>query len=156
MDFENNTKIDADAPLYHIGVVAELLQTSVQTLRLYESEGLIIPFKKDSKHRLYSQNDIVRLQCIRDSIKNKKFSIAAIKTIYSLIPCWVIKKCSDEDRKNCEAFSGVMNPCWTYSHKSNQCEYDICRTCDVYKNHYNCDSIKETIKKVTTCNKYEV
>jgi MerR family transcriptional regulator/heat shock protein HspR len=146
---EINLGIDGDMPLYAIGVVAELLQISVQTLRLYESEGLVIPFKKDSHHRLYSQNDIVRLRCIRDAITNKKFSISAIKTIYSLIPCWSIKNCSEEQRQKCPAYNSVMAPCWTINHSDNVCESDDCRTCQVYTEHSNCESIKETIKKYT-------
>ena len=146
MDFETDTNFEPDAPLYHIGVVADLLKISVPTLRLYESEGLIIPFKKDSKHRLYSQNDIIRLKCIRDAITNKKFSLTSIKTIYAMIPCWSIKKCSAADRENCDAYSGVMNPCWSYKHKSNVCETQNCRTCDVYKQHNQCEAIKESIK----------
>jgi MerR family transcriptional regulator, heat shock protein HspR len=146
MTLNSDNQFDSDAPLYHIGVVAELLRISVHTLRLYEREGLVIPFKKDSRHRLYSQNDIIRLECIRDSITKKKFSISSIKTLYSMIPCWSIKKCSDVDRQNCEAYSGMMDPCWTYKHKGNVCESNECRTCDVYKMHNRCESIKESIK----------
>jgi len=146
MAFEISDEIDNDAPVYSIGVVAELLEISVQSLRLYETEGLIIPFKKDSKHRLYSKNDFIRLQCIRDSIKNKKFSIASIKTIYSMIPCWSIKNCSDDERMNCSAFKGAMEPCWTLRHHDNTCSSEDCRLCEVYKKHNKCDAIKESIK----------
>jgi MerR family transcriptional regulator, heat shock protein HspR len=149
MDFEIDKEIDKDAPLYSIGVIADLLQISVHTLRLYESEGLIIPFKKGSKHRLYSYNDLVRLKCIRDSITNKKFSIPSIKTIYSLIPCWAIKKCPVKDRQNCDAYKGMMQPCWTYKHNNNICESGECRLCDVYKLHNQCETIKESIKNNT-------
>lgn len=141
--------IDEDSPLYSIGVVAGLLETSVQTLRLYENEGLIIPYKKDSRHRLYSQNDITRLKCIRDAITQRKFSIAAIKNMYSLIPCWSLKNCSQDDRKNCEAYNGFEMPCWTYKHKNNSCSLEVCNRCEVYKGHAKCDSIKNTIKEKT-------
>ncbi|MCX6152929.1 MAG: MerR family transcriptional regulator [Candidatus Kapabacteria bacterium] len=149
MGIVNKNNFDPDAPLYGIGVVAEMLEVSVHLLRLYESEGLVIPFKKDSKHRLYSQNDIIKLECIRDSITNKKFSIASIKTLYSMIPCWSIKRCSGSDRENCEAYTGSTNPCWMYKHKSNVCEAQECRTCEVYKSHNRCDAIKESIKMNT-------
>jgi MerR family transcriptional regulator, heat shock protein HspR len=147
---EDIFELDKNTPLYTIGIVAEMLDVSVHTLRLYEREGLIIPHKKDSKHRLYSQNDIIRLKCIREGISEKKFSISGIKTLYSMIPCWSIKRCSDTDRENCGAFSGHSMPCWTYKHLNNSCESQICSQCDVYKDHARCDSIKATIIKHTT------
>ncbi|MCJ7553068.1 MAG: MerR family transcriptional regulator, partial [Ignavibacteriaceae bacterium] len=30
---------------------------------MYEREGLILPYQKDTGHRLYSDSDIDRLQC---------------------------------------------------------------------------------------------
>lgn len=147
MTFEIHRGIDDDAPVYSIGVIAELLNISVQLLRLYETEGLIIPFKKDSKHRLYSQNDFIRLQCIRDSITNKKFSISSIKTLYSMIPCWAIKKCSEAEQKVCPAYQNSMEPCWTIKHEDNICSNEDCRVCDVYKKHNRCEHIKESIKQ---------
>ena len=147
----NNIELDIDSntPLYAIGVVAEMLDISVQTIRSYENEGLIIPFKKDSLHRLYSQNDIIRLKCIRTAITQKKFSISAIKTIYSLIPCWTIKQCSELERTNCEAFNEYQKPCWTCKHENNPCSDEKCRLCEVYRRHAHCDSIKESIKSGT-------
>lgn len=142
--------IDDNSPLFSIGVVADLLQISVPTVRLYEAEGLIIPFKKGSKHRLYSQNDIQRLKCIREAITNKGYSIAGIKALYSMIPCWSIKDCSIEERNDCQAFKEFSNPCWSYKHKDNICELQNCVFCEVYSSHYQCISIKETIKQKTS------
>ena len=140
--------IDKDKPVFTIGTVAELLNISVQTLRIYEKEGLIIPFKKDSKHRLYSQNDIERLQCIRTAITEMKYSIPAIKSMYSLIPCWKLKPCTNKDMKNCEAYKGSNEPCWTVKHESNVCAEQECRECTVYKQFIKCEQIKEVIKKI--------
>lgn len=139
---------DKSTPLYTIGTAAKMLNVSVQTLRLYEREGLIIPFKKDSKHRLYSQTDIERIDCIRRAIKDKKYTIPAIQTMYSFIPCWSIVKCTEKDRENCEAFHGDSMPCWSYNHKSNVCEDKECNTCDVYLNYTECNKIGNSIKKL--------
>ncbi len=134
---------DFDAPLYTISIAANLLDISVHTLRMYENEGLIIPFKKVSNHRLYSRADIERLKCIRKAINESKISIAGIKTIYSLIPCWEITKCSNEDRINCEAFKSHSEPCWSFAHKNNVCENKNCRNCAVYNEYSECMKIKE-------------
>ena len=134
-----------EEPLFPISVTAKLLDISVHTLRMYEREGLILPFKKKTNHRLYSEADIERISCIRRAINEHKISIAGIKTIYSLIPCWQIVKCSEEDRNNCEAFTSHTKPCWSYNHKNNICENINCRECSVYKDFSECKKIKESI-----------
>ena len=134
-----------DLPLFPISSAAKLLNISVHTLRMYEKEGLIIPFKKESNHRLYSKADVDRLKCIRRAINESKISIAGIKTIYSLIPCWEITKCSGEDRNNCLAFKAHSQPCWTFKHEKNPCAIKECRSCDVYNQYAECTKIKELI-----------
>ena len=135
-----------DIPLFPISVAARILNISVHTLRMYEREGLIVPFKKESNHRLYSKSDIERLNCIRRSINEKKISINGIKTIYSLIPCWEIVHCSQKDRGNCDSYNSHSKPCWTFKHKNNICSNLYCRECSVYKNFAECGILKEKIK----------
>ena len=138
-------KENFDLPLYPISSAAKILDISVHTLRMYEREGLIIPYKKESNHRLYSRADVERLQCIRKAINESKISIAGIKTIYSLIPCWEIVNCPVEDRKNCQAFKAHSQPCWSFVHEKNACEKKECRVCDVYIKYAECGKIKELI-----------
>ncbi|MDA8105961.1 MAG: MerR family transcriptional regulator [Nitrospiraceae bacterium] len=52
-----------EQPLYLISVVAEMLSVHPQTLRLHEKEGLINP-RRTRKQRLYSENDVERLNLI--------------------------------------------------------------------------------------------
>jgi MerR family transcriptional regulator/heat shock protein HspR len=141
---------NSEQPMFPISTAARMLKISVHTLRMYEKEGLIIPFKKETKHRLYSRADIDRLNCIRKAINEFKISISGIKTIYSLIPCWQITNCSDEDRQNCNAFIAHNNPCWTFRHNKNTCENKVCRECIVYKDYAECGDIKELIKNLTS------
>jgi len=56
-------KKDNKRPLYLISVVSEMLSVHPQTLRLYEKEGLITP-RRTRKQRLYSENDVERLNFI--------------------------------------------------------------------------------------------
>jgi DNA-binding transcriptional MerR regulator len=72
-------------PLYPIGIVAELIGTTDQTLRLYKKHGLIKPSRRN-KNRYYSENDIKWLRCLRDLIHNKK--IAGIKN--AITPCGIL------------------------------------------------------------------
>ena len=145
-----------EEPLFPISVAAKLLDISVQTLRMYEKEGLIIPFRKETNHRLYSKADIARIICIRNAINNSKISIAGIKTIYSLIPCWEIMNCREKDRENCEAFTSYNSPCWSLNHKNNPCENLICRECIVYKNFSECKAIKKSITSLAKKNDFKI
>jgi len=53
-----------DKPLYMISVAAELTGMHPQTLRVYESKGLVNPKRSGGNTRLYSQSDIERLELI--------------------------------------------------------------------------------------------
>lgn len=144
----NDLQISDNEPIFSISSAAKLLNISVHTLRMYEREGLFIPFKKESNQRLYSKADIHRLTCIRAAINDTKISINGIKAIYSMIPCWEIKNCSQKERKNCKAYNGVHEPCWSYEHKGNSCETENCRECNVYKEYSECGKIKELMKTI--------
>lgn len=135
-----------DEPKYTISVAAKLLNISVHALRLYEREGLIIPYKKPSGHRLYSDFDIERLKCIREMITDRKFNLSGIVGMLSLIPCWEIIRCREKDRKNCEAYKQNFGTCWSYDHKNNICATLDCRLCKVYKTYGRCSEIKRAIK----------
>ena len=51
-------------PLYMISVAAELTGMHPQTLRVYESKGLVNPQRSGGNTRLYSRADIERLELI--------------------------------------------------------------------------------------------
>ena len=138
-----------EEPLYSIGKTARLLNISVHTLRMYERERLIVPFKKSTSHRLYSRSDIEKINCIRSAINERKLSIAGIRLIYSLIPCWDIKKCSVKERDNCPAYTLNSEPCWSYKHSGNVCAESICRECTVYNEYTDCHKVKESIRNLS-------
>lgn len=107
----NMAKDKKDMALYPIGVVAELIGITDQTLRLYEKHGLLKPARRN-KNRFYSENDIKWLACIRDLIHVKKISIEGIKKLLEYAPCWEITACPEEKRTKCTAFIDKTKPCW--------------------------------------------
>ncbi|MBI5187512.1 MAG: MerR family transcriptional regulator [Nitrospirae bacterium] len=128
-----------DMPLYPIGIVAELIGTTDQTLRLYEKHGLIKPARRN-KNRFYSENDIKWLRCIRDLIHNRKISIEGIKKLLDYAPCWEIIGCSEERRNKCSAYIDRTKPCWELNRMICQRESGrICEDCVVF--------LSKTIKK---------
>jgi len=135
-------------PVYTISTAARLLGVSVPTLRMYEREGLLIPFKSAGNQRRYSDMDLERVRCIRRAINEDKIGIEGIRRMLALIPCWAITGCTENDRKNCEAFNTYTKPCWTHIHKNNYCENLDCFNCEVYNSFGDCGSIKEKLKEL--------
>jgi len=135
-------------PVYTISTAARLLGISIPTLRMYENEGLIIPFKKSSSHRLYSDLDLERIKCLRSAINDNRMGIESIRRMLALIPCWAMIGCSERDRKKCEAFSSYEKPCWMHNHKNNICSDRECRECEVYNSFSDCSSLKEKFKEL--------
>ena len=52
---------DPAAPLFSVGVVAELMGVDPQVVRGYDKRGIVAPERAESGHRRYSRNDIHRL-----------------------------------------------------------------------------------------------
>ena len=67
-----------DKPLYMISVAAELTGMHPQTLRVYEQKGLVTPGRSRGNTRLYSQNDIDRLNLINKLTDEEKKWLARI------------------------------------------------------------------------------
>lgn len=121
-----------DMPLYPIGIVAELIGTTDQTLRLYEKHGLIKPARRN-KNRFYSENDIKWLRCLRELIHNKKISIEGIKRLLDYAPCWEITACTEERKNKCSAYIDRTKPCWELNRMiCNRETGRICEDCIVY------------------------
>jgi len=119
-------------PLYPIGIVAELIGTTDQTLRLYEKHGLIKPARRN-KNRFYSENNIKWLRCLRDLIHNQKISIEGIKKLLEYAPCWEITSCPDERKGKCSAYIDKTKPCWELNRMICNTESGrICEDCVVF------------------------
>ena len=129
---EPNDEEKKEIPLYPIGIVAELIGTTDQTLRLYEKHGLLSPARRN-KNRYYSENDIKWLRCIRELIHNKKISIQGIKKLMEYAPCWELTGCSEVKRKNCSSYMNRTKPCWELNRRiCNRESGKICDDCVVY------------------------
>ena len=72
-----------DKPLYMISVAAELTGMHPQTLRVYESKGLVNPKRSGGNTRLYSQNDIERLELI-NQLTDEGINLAGVVRILDM------------------------------------------------------------------------
>jgi len=94
--------LTSETPIYPIGVAAKLLDVHPRTLRIYEDEGLIAPAHKGQR-RMFSENDITWIGCLRKMIHEQGISIAGIKKLLELAPCWEISDCPVEICEGCGA-----------------------------------------------------
>lgn len=144
----NENNISANRPVYTIGVASKLTNTTVYTLRMYEEKGLILPHKTTTGRRMYSETDIRRLLCIRHHLDNEGLNIAGIKALLALVPCWIIKPCTADDCRSCDAYSSTLEPCWAASQKGPKCRDEDCRTCNVYQLADECNDVKSFYKNL--------
>ncbi len=69
---------------YMISAVAEMYDIHPQTLRLYEREGLLKPSRTDGNTRLYTDEDLERLEFILNLARDLGVNIAGIAIILQM------------------------------------------------------------------------
>jgi MerR family transcriptional regulator/heat shock protein HspR len=70
--------------LYTIGVVAQMYDIHPQTLRLYEREGLLKPSRTQGNTRLYSDEDLERLEFILFLTRELGVNLAGVDIILNM------------------------------------------------------------------------
>jgi len=70
--------------LYMISVVSEMLGIHPQTLRLYEREGLIKPKRSGGNTRLFSDEDVEKLELILRLTRELGVNLAGVEVILSM------------------------------------------------------------------------
>lgn len=71
-------------PYYHISSVAKIYGLHPQTLRLYEREGLLAPSRSEGNTRLYSAEDLKRLEIILNLIRELGVNLAGVEVILNM------------------------------------------------------------------------
>ena len=69
---------------YMISAVAEQYQIHPQTLRLYEREGLLRPSRSDGNTRLYTPEDLERLEVILKLTRDLGVNLAGVEIILNM------------------------------------------------------------------------
>ena len=73
-----------DRPRYMISVAADLVEMHPQTLRIYESKGLIRPKRTPGNTRLYSEADLERLRLINRLTHELGLNLAGVEHVIRL------------------------------------------------------------------------
>ncbi len=70
--------------VYMISVAAELAGMHPQTLRIYETRGLISPQRSPKNTRLYSEADVERLRRIQELTTELGMNLAGVEKVFEL------------------------------------------------------------------------
>jgi MerR family transcriptional regulator/heat shock protein HspR len=73
-----------DRPRYMISVAADLVGMHPQTLRIYESKGLVTPQRTAGNTRLYSEADLERLRLIQQLTTELGLNLAGVEHVIRL------------------------------------------------------------------------
>src|SRR5213592_4531195 len=69
---------------YMISAVAETYGIHQQTLRLYEREGLLKPSRSEGNMRLYTEEDLERLELILGLTRDLGVNLAGVEVILNM------------------------------------------------------------------------
>ncbi len=78
------TRVDRERGVFMISVAAELAGMHPQTLRIYESRGLITPKRSPKNTRLYSQADVERLRRIQELTSELGMNLAGVERVLEM------------------------------------------------------------------------
>ena len=76
--------MSSDRPRYMISVAAELAGMHPQTLRAYETKGLVTPARTPGGTRLYSERDVERLILIQQLTTKLGLNLAGVDHVLRL------------------------------------------------------------------------
>ncbi|HZQ89574.1 MAG TPA: helix-turn-helix transcriptional regulator [Gaiellaceae bacterium] len=74
----------SDRGIYMISVAAELVGMHPQTLRIYETKGLVRPKRTPGGTRLYSEADVERLRIIQRLTTELGLNLAGVELVLRL------------------------------------------------------------------------
>ena len=74
---------DDEQGVFMISVAAELAEMHPQTLRIYETRGLITPKRSPKNTRLYSRRDVERLRRIQE-MTQQGLNLVGVETVLAL------------------------------------------------------------------------
>lgn len=81
---QTRIEVASDRGVFMISVAAELAGMHPQTLRMYESRGLIEPKRSAKGTRLYSHADVERLRRIQEMTVELGLNLAGVERVFEL------------------------------------------------------------------------
>ncbi len=75
---------ESDVPVYVISVAARLSGLPAWMLRLLDQEGIVVPTRTEKNRRLYSYQDIERLERVRYLTEVRGVNMSGVKVIFEM------------------------------------------------------------------------
>jgi MerR family transcriptional regulator/heat shock protein HspR len=82
---KNRGDEQSEVTVYQISVVAQMVETHPQTLRMYERMGLISPQRTRNNIRLYSEEDVARVRRIQHLTQELGVNLAGVEVVFKLL-----------------------------------------------------------------------
>lgn len=119
--------------MYLINEVSRKVDLSQKRIREYEKEGFIRPQREaNTNNRLYSDFEVSQIQRINYLIHERGFTLACLRNLMVLAPCWNIFECAE--KASCAAFQEPHNACWRVRlRRQTKCP-GPCERCAVFLN----------------------
>lgn len=125
-----------------IGTFARQFSISVDLLRLYEREGLVIPLKSPKGTRYFTEHDSAWVRTILRLVREARLNFAGIRRLLALLPCWEIRQCGFQNRQNCPVVQDPSRPCWMNRSCCKSLSPHDCYFCPVYRSAPSCENLK--------------
>jgi MerR family transcriptional regulator/heat shock protein HspR len=125
-----------------IGAVAHHFGISVDLLRLYEREGLVIPLKSPRGTRYFTEHDYPWIGTVLRLVREARLNFAGIRRLLALLPCWKTRNCGFEKKKDCPVFQDPSKPCWANRACCIAATAQDCYFCPVYRSAPSCENLK--------------
>lgn len=123
-------------PTMHlINEVSRRVDLSQKRIREYEKEGFIKPLREAStNNRLYSEFDIAQIRRITALIHERGFTLACLRNLLLLAPCWNIFGCPSDQRELCPAYHDPHAPCYQVRARAETLCPGPCERCAIFLN----------------------
>ncbi len=121
--------------LHLINEVSRRVELSQKRIREYEKEGFIKPLREPrTNNRLYSDFEIEQIKRINHLIHERGFTLACLRNLLVLAPCWNIFACRRPQQ--CQAYHNPHQPCWRVRRQNGTRCPGPCGQCAIYLNRH--------------------
>ena len=126
---------------YMINDVSRSVNLSQKRIREYEKEGFIKPEREPTtNNRVYTDFDILQIKRINHLIHKRGFTLACLRNLMVLAPCWNVFDC--RLKEDCSAYEFPHQPCWLIRENHQTKCPGPCSRCAIYINRHH---LKESI-----------
>lgn len=77
-------RLNPEEPVFVIGVVSEMVEIPIWTLRSLDKEGIVCPQRRFGRTRMYSMNDVELLLRIRQLMMERHVNLQGIRIILEM------------------------------------------------------------------------